>query len=755
MSEPPDQSQDSARASAPLKKKGGHGFGTAPVFLASASTILGAIMFLRFGYAVGNLGLLGVILLIVLGHLVTIPTAMAISEIATNRRVLGGGEYYIISRSFGTAIGGAIGISLYISQAISVGFYMIAFAEAFRPIMVYAEGIGLPTDPRMVSLPATLVLLLLILKKGASLGVKALWGVCAILAVSLTLFFLGSGDSGMRPVDLGLTSTVADPDPFILVFAICFPAFTGMTAGVGLSGDLKNPGRSIPLGTLAGTLFGVVVYVLIVIKLAANAVPEALATDPLIMSRIALWGPIIPIGLAAATLSSAVGSILIAPRTLQALGRDGILPNRAANSLVASGRGPEDEPVAATFVSSGIALAVVAAGNVDFVAQIISMFFMVTYGALCSVSFLEHFAGNPSYRPTFRSRWYLSLLGAVMAFLIMLQMQPFYAVFALVVMFAIYRVLKYVHQGERDLAAIFQGVMFQLTRRLHISLQRTRAATAPRDWRPSFLALSRRSLEQPALLDLMRWICHRQGFGEIIHVQESPLDAEALEAAARTRESLIRRTEVADASVFVGDVVAPSYRAALSQLIQLPGVSGMPRNSLLFEFDRDHPEEIEEVEESARLVCRLEKNVCILRSSKARFGCRRNIHIWLTEDDYQNAPLMILLAYILVGHPDWAEAEIRVFACYPVTDMDRELRRLNEMIAEGRLPISSQNVAIVYYDDESSFERSAGEHSVEADLVILGISHQTLLSDLKPLIEGHPRLADVLFVYASDRIEMS
>ena len=112
----------------------GLGFGTAPVFLAAISTILGAVLFLRFGYAVGNVGLLGALAIILIGHLVTIPTALAIAEIATNRRVEGGGEYFIISRSFGTTIGAAIGIALYLSQAISVAFYMIAFAEAFRPL---------------------------------------------------------------------------------------------------------------------------------------------------------------------------------------------------------------------------------------------------------------------------------------------------------------------------------------------------------------------------------------------------------------------------------------------------------------------------------------------------------------------------------------------------------------------------------------------------------------------------------------------
>ena len=116
------------------ESQGGHGWGTAPVFLASVSTILGAVMFLRFGYAVGHTGLVGAVLIILLGHMVTVPTALAIAEISTNRRVEGGGEYFIISRSFGITIGGAIGISLYISQAISVAFYMIAFAEAFQPL---------------------------------------------------------------------------------------------------------------------------------------------------------------------------------------------------------------------------------------------------------------------------------------------------------------------------------------------------------------------------------------------------------------------------------------------------------------------------------------------------------------------------------------------------------------------------------------------------------------------------------------------
>ena len=111
------------------------GFGTVPVFLTAISTILGAVMFLRFGYAVGSVSFYGTVFIIIIGHLVTIPTALAIAEIATNQKVEGGGEYFIISRSFGINIGAAIGIALYFSRAISVAFYVIAFAEAFDPVI--------------------------------------------------------------------------------------------------------------------------------------------------------------------------------------------------------------------------------------------------------------------------------------------------------------------------------------------------------------------------------------------------------------------------------------------------------------------------------------------------------------------------------------------------------------------------------------------------------------------------------------------
>ena len=176
------------------------------------------------------------------------------------------------------------------------------------------------------------------------------------------------------------------------------------------------------------------VYALVAIKLAQSATPVALAGDQFIMAKISIWGPSIYIGLAAAASSSALGSIMVAPRTLQALARDDVFPVSKVNKLLAGGRGDAQEPVNATFVSVLFAAVFVALGDIDFIAQILSMFFMVTYGALCTVSFLEYFAGNPSYRPTFRSRWYLSLIGALMCVFMMIKMNTLYAILAIVIM---------------------------------------------------------------------------------------------------------------------------------------------------------------------------------------------------------------------------------------------------------------------------------------------------------------------------------
>jgi amino acid transporter len=667
--------------------------------------------------------------------------------------VEGGGEYYIISRSFGITIGGAIGISLYLSQAISVAFYMIAFAEATRPLQPWLEGVlGFAFDPRIISFPGTVVLVMLVLLRGADLGVKALWVVVSVLSLSLMFFFLGSPADGARS-DLSLLARVPDADPFMLVFAIVFPAFTGMTAGVGLSGDLARPRRSIPLGILSATGLGMVVYFLVILKLAASATPELLNEDPLVMARVALWGPIIPIGLACATISSAIGSVLVAPRTLQALAADRITPLQFLNRLLARGIGPENEPRNATIITGLIALGVVAAGSVDFVARIISMFFMVTYGALCAISFLEHVSASPGYRPSFRSRGFVSFVGALMCLLLMLQMDLIYALVAMVLMLLIYRMIRYTRGGRDDLASLFQGVMTQVTRSMHIKLQENLLRVRSHDWRPSTIMINGRTFDRAAPLQLFSWICHRYGFGTYLHYIPGQLNQETFAESRNILAQLIKNPQAKQSGIYVDTMISPSMRSALAQCLQVPGVAGMENNTILFEFSHhDDGDILGEVEEGCLLASTTRMNSLVLRHGDHFFGDHKSIHLWFTWHDYRNVNLMILLSYILLGHPDWQKAEIRVHAAYPQGEEESQRKKLNEMITSGRIPITEKNIEIIPTDDRVDFDRLVESRSATADLAIFGFTESRLREKSFELFRRHAFLRDVLFVAAQQQI---
>ncbi len=724
-------------------------FGTAPVFFTAISTILGAIMFLRFGYAVGHTGFLGTLGIIFLAHLVTIPTGFAIAEIATNQRVRGGGEYYIISRSFGINVGAAIGLALYLSQAISVAFYLIAFAEAFKPVLEWLnQTYGLHiTDMRVISVPAVLLLSLLMLLKGANLGMSALYVVVSVLAVSLLSFFLGAPTEAAQNMVFHLNAKVQNHDSFFTVFAIVFPAFTGMTAGVGLSGDLRNPGKSIPIGTLSATVSGMIIYIFIAWKLAVSATPEELSSIQLIMAKISIWPPIIPIGLAAATISSAIGSILVAPRTLQALAADKVLPSLHLNRWLAAGKGKNNEPFHATLVTGSIALVIVLLGNVDSVARIISMFFMVTYGAICLISFLQHFAADPAYRPTFHSRWYISLLGFVLTLFLMFKMDPLFAFLALAVMTIIYYSITSTRNAREGLSKIFQGVIFQISRNLQIFLQKVEKDFD--SWRPSVICISRDFFKRPAAFDLLAWVAHRSGFGTYIHLIDGYLSKETNQKAREELNRIIKIAEVSKSNVYVDTMISPSFTSAVAQAIQLPSVSGKEINTILFEFFRDHEKGLQEILDNVSLVKAIEYDLCILSSSERGFGVHANIHIWLGPGDLINTSLMILLGYVIMGHPIWKHATMKITAVIPEPEMTRYQERLLKMIKDGRLPVSPHNIELLEQKPDVSIKEIINLRSQDDDLIMVGLRYEQLKQLGPEVFRGYDQVGNILFVHAA------
>ncbi len=722
-------------------------FGTAPVFFTAISTILGAILFLRFGSAVGTLGFFGVVMIVILGHVVTIPTALAISEIATNKRVEGGGEYFIISRSFGLNIGATIGIALFFSQAISVAFYVIAFTEAFDFFFVYIKDTYNTILPRQaVSIPMMLLLSALILTKGANVGVKALYFVVVILGISLILFFLGTTEYAAQSDFSFANAEFRNLDKFFIVFAIIFPAFTGMTAGVGLSGDLKNPRKSIPTGTIAATLLGLVIYFFIAYKLVISASPNDLINDQFIMGKISIWGMIvIPIGLAASTISSALGSVMVAPRTLQALAKDASFPIQGVNKWLSHGRKKDNEPINASLLTVIIALVFVSLGNIDTVAQIISMFFMVTYGSLSLISLLNHFGSSPSYRPSFKSKWYLSLIGFVVSVWIMFKINMTYATIAIILMVILYIYISSYNKSRKGLVSVFANVIFQLNRILQVFLQKQSNKEEYTEWRPSAICISKNSFKRDNAFRLLNWLSYKYGFGTYLHRIDGYYSKSTYEQSEKELKKLLKNVGTNN-YVYIDTIISPSYTSAIAQAIQIPGIAGMENNMVIFEYDKEEPTGLKEIIDNFKLVNAGNFDVCILASSRKPVYYKNGIHIWLRNADGENGNLMILLSFIISGHPDWKSAGIKIFNICKKEKSNEVREQLNKLVTEGRLPITLQNIEIIIQKEDVSAKSIINEYSADAALTIIGFRDELLKHEENNFFTGYDDVGNILFV---------
>ena len=731
-------------------------FGTTPVFMASISTILGAILFLRFGYAVGNVGFMGALGIILLGHLVTVPTALAIAEIATNKKVEGGGAYYIISRSFGLNIGATIGIALYLSQAISVSFYVIAFVESFYPFALFLID-NYPIIPqfikeimlnkKLVGIISMGILTLLMLTKGANIGIKALYGIVAVLFVSLLLFFIGSPIDGYRFADVSFVESIRDSDDFFYVFAIIFPAFTGMAAGLGLSGDLRNPRSSIPRGTIWATIIGIAVYILVAFKLVISVPLQSLGTDQLIMSKIAIWGPIIPIGLACASISSALGSVMIAPRTLQALGFDNIFPLRRLNNWIGKGRKQDNEPINSSIITCILALIFVVVGDINMVAQLIAMFFMITYGAICTISFLEHFSGDPSYRPAFKSRWYVSLIGAILSIWLMFKMDNLFAILSIILMIIFYIYISRNSTDKREIVSLFRDVLVQFARQIQIFIQKKGDDEENLHWRPFVISINEESFERKEAFDMCRWISFKYGFGTYIHYINGYLSKDTFKQSKEVLKQLLKDEEVSKSNVYVDTIISPSYTSALAQVIQLSSISGKGNNLILLAYEENEKERFIDIISNFKLLQSTGFDVAIYKTNEARINKMEEIHIWISSRDYENSNMMILLGYIISSHPDWKNVKIKVFSIYPNQgEFENYKKRMFSFIESGRLPISPLNLKMIPQNEYSGIKSIINKHSKKADLTIIGFRSEVVKKQKLAAFEGYEELGNILFV---------
>jgi hypothetical protein len=339
----------------------------------------------------------------------------------------------------------------------------------------------------------------------------------------------------------------------------------------------------------------------------------------------------------------------------------------------------------------------------------------------------------------------------------MFQMAPGYASLAVLTMAVIYWTIRRTRNVQGDLSIMVRGALFQLTRKLKIFIQRKHEDTSiTRNWRPSFIAISPDSFSRLSQFDLLRWISHVYGFGTFFHFIKGPLDKETNTESKEILDRLISQAEVSKSSVYVDTIISPSFKTAVAQVVQIPGISGMENNGIIFEFEDDNPAGISDIIEGCNFASFVDFNLCVLRSSERHFGYKRNIHVWLTPGDLRNANLMILLAYILLGHPEWSGGEIELNVAFEKKELNKEVLRLNRLIDKGRIPISNQRVNKIPWNRRAkSFEVLVSENSNVADLVIMGFSVSKLQEDKGAYFKRFDTINDVLFVRAGQQIAIS
>lgn len=666
-------------------------FGTfGGVFTPCTLTILGVIMFLRFGQVVGQSGAISAFIILLGAKLITTLTAFSLSANATNTRVKGGGAYYLISRSLGVEFGGAIGVFFFLAQAISAAMYIIGFTEAFLDAFPAA-----PWSFRTVATVVNVATFLCVFI-GAGWTIKVQYGILGILGASLLSFFIGAApDLSLATLEANAHPAYSEGQSFFTMFALFFPAVTGIMAGANMSGDLKDPSRSIPKGTLWAIVATGIIYGAMTFTLAASRPQAELISDPFVVKTISWIPALIYAGVFAATLSSALGSMMGAPRILQAFARDDIFRGLR---FLGRGSGAAGEPRVATVVTFVIAQSAILLGDLDVVAPVITMFFMITYGTLNLACFYEGITRNPSYRPKFRfSHWSMALLGAAGCLSVMFMINPLWAIVAILGMSGLYSLIGRVEVKARwgDVAS---GVAFERARRALLKLEDEKYH--PKNWRPAILALSGGPYNRFHLAEYAYWLGAGRGLvslGQVITGDVGDL-LERREQAEKLLRKFIRDEELA---AFPVVVVEENLTHGVKSLLQCHGIGGARPNTLMFGWSED-PTKLPAFTESLRLAKQFGRNVLLVGcESDTRNGDARwlppagIINIWWGGT--KQAGLKLLLAYLLKQNQEWRRHPLRILRPVPLkADKENAARELHEMLDLARI---EAQVLVIETDD--------------------------------------------------------
>lgn len=698
-------------------------FGTmAGVFTPTFLTILGVIMYIRHPWVVGNAGIIGSLLIIVVAVAITFSTALSLSSITTNIRIGSGGAFSLISQSLGLEIGGAIGIPFFFSQAIAVAMYVFGFREGLQSL--------LDVSPLILDL-FVFALVMAIAFISTSFAFKIQYIIMAVIILSI-FSILG----GLFVNDLnydftwfgsykGSKENGFSGSSFWLVFAVFFPAVTGVMAGANMSGDLKNPRKSIPSGTISAVVITTLVYMGLVFVAALLATEKELLENYNVFIDKAYYAPIVLAGLLGATLSSALGSFVGAPRILLALGEKRILPK----SDFLSKTNKKGEPFNAMIITAIIVLVGLSLRDLNTIAPLITMFFMITYAMVNVVALIEQSLALPSFRPTLKIPILIPLIGAFGSLTVMFIINAAVALTSLVLIVVFYFYLvrkKLVSEAGDSRSGLFTALAEWSTKKT-TQLSPTREV---RSWRPDLLIPVLVPKEIRSSFKLIEDIVAPKGSVKFLAVKSFDKDAEdRLNAFLPSISSRLKKKNIASSFAFIsGNDLTESLKISMQSL----NAAFFKPNTLFLTMTRDNKHNtsyqnlinVAQQNKYGVLLYIPYENVGLSLEKDITLWIEGLDPIWKSTYDIKNNDLSILTALLL--QKNWnGNLDVRVAQEREVMESDKDIEILRDLV---RFPVSS---TIGFYNPNNKIERLK---NITSDLHLMPLPNNAGIEELMTFV---------------------
>jgi len=709
-------------------------FGTfSGVFTPSILTILGVIMYLRFPAIIGQAGLINTIGIIVIAHIISITTSLSVASLSTDKPVQTGGTYFMISRSLGLPIGGTLGIALFVGLSFSVSLYLIGFAESFLQYW------GLDSSIESIRISGSIALIAVgtLTFISTSLAIKSQYFIMAAIGLSLLSIFFGMGHHEFAPKEINF-EPLTDAAPFMVLFGIFFPAVTGFEAGVSMSGDLKNPKKSLPYGVIMAVGIGLLVYLGLAFFYTYTVDAKALFNDPKILFKIALVPALVIAGIWGATLSSALGSILAAPRILQAISMDKIAPK-----IFAKGSGKTNEPRNALILAALIAEAGILIGELDLIARIVSMFFITTYGFLNLASAIESWSSS-DYRPAFKIPRFVSILGAFSAFIVMVLLDFLALAGATVVLGLIYFFLQR-KELILETGDAWSSFWTNLAKRALLKLSIQKASN--RNWRPNIILFSGGEQVRPHLVEMGLSLSGKLGALTDFNLVTNKV-------SGHNEILSVEDDKKKDANFFKRHFECENIETGIQTVTSVYGFSGFEPNTVLMGWSKNS--------ESADFLINIlndlrqkKMNAIFLDYDKnSGFGKKQNIDVWWNGKGRLLSFSLNILRF-LQSDGGWRDAKVRILIVNNDTALKTRIYRNTLALLEEKRSVAEIKIIGDSFGSRT-IESIISTESLNADLVLVGISPRTI-HYTSNYIESINRIAElpasILILRPSDEFE--